>query len=166
MTKKSFQPVVAHGAKLLILGSLPGDASLAQQEYYAYKHNVFWRIMGSMLHFDPTCTYQERLRHLTDHGIALWDVLGAGERLGSLDSNIRGEIPNDIPGLLRDYSDIKTICCNGGASYRFLKKHFPSLFDEGRAIYQMPSTSPAAASIKYEQKREAYRKVLQPIITP
>ena len=113
--KHSFAPVARPDARFLILGSLPGEESLRQAQYYAHKRNAFWRIMGELWNFDPALPYAERLEALMLHRIALWDVAGSGFRPGSLDSNLKLERPNDIPALLARCPGIRRIGCNGGS---------------------------------------------------
>ncbi len=158
--KQSFPPVAGEGARVLLLGSLPGEESLRQGQYYAFRYNAFWRILGELLAFDPALPYPERLESLRRGGVALWDVAHSGIRQGSLDLNLRQVIPNDIPGLLRRCPGIVRIGCNGGTAFRLLKKFHPELFDGCRSIVQLPSTSPAAAGIPYAVKREAFRRLL------
>ena len=153
----SFPPSADGGARILILGSMPGVESLRMQQYYAFRHNVFWRIMGEIWSFAPQLPYAERLAALRAHGVALWDVLADCERAGSLDTAIARPAPNDIPGLLRQCPAIGKICCNGGASGRYLKRFFPDL---GVPIVVLPSTSPAAARWRYAEKLAAYREAL------
>lgn len=95
--------------------------------------------------------------------MGLWDVVASGVRPGSLDQHISQEQPNDIAALLECFPGIGTVCCNGTASHKYLKRYFPELFlRETPAIIQMPSTSPAAARLTYEQKFRAYEEVLLP----
>ncbi len=159
MLKKSFAPVAHVSSRVLILGSLPGDESLRQGRYYAYGRNAFWPLMGRLLGFDSALPYEDRLAALEAGGVALWDVISCGTRRGSLDSEIREERPNDIPGLLERCPGIRAICCNGTAAFRFLKRFFPVLFEGGLPVYQMPSTSPAAARLTFEQKYRVYEEV-------
>jgi len=93
---QSLAPVAHANAKVLILGSMPGAESLAQQQYYAHPRNAFWPIMASLYGFAADLPYALRLQQLTAHGVALWDVLAYCEREGSLDSAIRNEQPNDF----------------------------------------------------------------------
>ena len=153
MSLRSFPPVAGRGARVLILGSMPGGESLRRQQYYAHPRNAFWPVMGMLFGFDPALSYPERLDALKRAGVALWDTLAGCERSGSLDSNIREPEPNDITGLLRKHPGIRTVCCNGTASFGFLKKYHPALFDRpGLEILRLPSTSPAAALYSFEEK--------------
>ena len=137
---RSFAYSADESARVLILGSMPGAESLRQRQYYAFKHNAFWRIMGEICGFSPDLPYPERLAELRRHGVALWDVLAACERPGSLDSSIRAARPNDIPGLVEKLPRLEKILCNGGAARNYLRRFFPEL-----EAQQLPSTSPAAA---------------------
>ena len=162
MSLRSFPPAAAKGVRVLVLGSMPGVESLRQQQYYAHPRNAFWRIMGRLFGFSPELPYDQRLEELNRAGVALWDSLAGCERSGSLDSNIREPVPNDIPGFLKKYPAIHAIFCNGAASYQFLKKYHGALF--GRSdltIRQMPSTSPAAAMYSFEQKLQQWSVVRQ-----
>ena len=155
MTARSFPYSADEDARILVLGSMPGAESLRQQQYYAFKHNAFWRIMGEVYGFSPELPYPERLAELRRCGVALWDVLAACERPGSLDSDIRGARPNDIPALVSKLPKLERILCNGGASRNFLRRFFPEL-----AAEQLPSTSPAAARFTYAEKLAAWRAAL------
>ena len=157
MSLHSFPPVVRKDARILILGSMPGGESLRRQQYYAHPRNAFWRIMGTLFGFSPDLPYEDRLKALKKHHAALWDSLAGCDRSGSLDTNIRNPEPNDISGLLKQNPSIRTIFCNGSASFQFLKKYHPRLFaDPELEIIQLPSTSPAAAVYSFEEKLERW----------
>ena len=163
--KYSFKPVVAAGCRVLVLGSLPGDASLQAAEYYAHPRNAFWGVIGRLCGFAPQLPYEERLARLTAAGVGLWDVVGAGVRPGSLDADIREVQPNDIPALLREYPDLCMICCNGGTAHRYLKRYYPALFCRaGLQVVPLPSTSPAAARLSFEAKYLAYESAIAPLL--
>ena len=153
MSLRSFAPVAGKDARVLILGSMPGGESLRRRQYYAHPRNAFWKIMGILFGFPPELTYEARLHQLQLRHVALWDALAGCERDGSLDSNIRDPEPNDIAGLLKRHPSIRAIFCNGGASYRFLKKYHAGLFSRPELeIIPLPSTSPAAAVYSIEEK--------------
>ena len=153
--QKSFAYSADENARVLVLGSMPGAESLRQHQYYAFKHNAFWRIMGEVYGFSPELPYLERLARLRDNGVALWDVLAECVRPGSLDSDIRAARPNDIPWLVKRLPHLEKILCNGGASRSYLRRFFPEL--DAR---QLPSTSPAAARFSYAEKLAAWRAAL------
>lgn len=154
--KSSFSPVFSPDAGILILGSLPGDASLGKNEYYGHPRNAFWRIVAECFHFDPAEDYEIRLEILRRNRVAVWDVVSSGVRPGSLDSDIRAVIPNDIPRLVASLPELRLICCNGGTAYSLLKRFFPELWKSSLEIVRLPSTSPAAARLPYEEKRRIY----------
>ena len=143
---KSFNPSIDNNSYILILGSMPGVKSLAEQQYYAHPQNRFWKVMGAICNeqnfhdFD----YNLKLKTLLKNNIALWDTLKTCKRDGSLDSDIQNETPNNIRKLLKKYSNIKTICLNGNKSYSAFKKYFPDLLEKYNC-HKMPSTSPANA---------------------
>ena len=112
--KQGLAPVVGDNAKFLILGSLPGDESLRRQEYYGNPKNMFWKVIGNVLGEAAPSSYPEKLAFLKGHGIALWDVLQAADREGSLDANIQNEEFNDLEGLLQEHPSISVIALNGG----------------------------------------------------
>ena len=156
---RSFPPVWRADAELLVLGSMPGAESLRQQQYYAFRHNAFWPIMGTLFHFDHTLPYPERLRHLVENRVALWDVLQRCERDGSLDADIRHAVPNDLPGLLGQCPRLRRIFCNGSAAAMHFRRNFPRL---APMMTPLPSTSPAAARLRPEQKLQAWRQAIWP----
>ena len=155
--QKSFPYSADENARVLVLGSMPGAESLRQQQYYAFRHNAFWRIMGEVYGFSPELPYLERLAELRRHGVALWDVLAECVRPGSLDSDIRAARPNDIPGLVKKLPRLEKIICNGGAARNYLRRFFPKL-----EAQQLPSTSPAAARFTYAEKLFRWRAALVP----
>ena len=118
--------------------------------------------MGELFGFDHLLPYGERLAELRRNRVALWDVVGSGVRPGSLDAAIREHRPNDIPGLLARCPGIRVIGCNGSTSHKLLKRHYPELFGRGGlTILALPSTSPAAARLRYEEKLAAFREMLR-----
>ena len=153
----SFPPVWRKDAEILILGSMPGTESLRMRQYYAFRHNAFWKIMGDLFQFDNLLPYPERLNLLRQNHVALWDVLQACEREGSLDSNIQNAEPNDIPWLLAQCPGLRWIYCNGSAAACHFRRFFPTL---APMMVQLPSTSPAAARLKYGQKLAAWSVIV------
>ncbi len=158
-------PIGDERARVLILGSFPGEASLAAARYYGHPRNHFWRLVGSVI-AEPldTMAYDERIARLVAHRIALWDVIATCEREGSLDTAIRGEVPNDIAGLLARWTDIGTIAFNGGKAASYRRRI--ALFDEARGatIVVLPSSSPANATHSLAVKQAAWDAALGPVL--
>lgn len=158
---RSFPPAAAADARILILGSMPGRASLEAGEYYAHPRNLFWTIMGELAGARPCLPYPARIAALAEAGIALWDVLGECEREGSLDSAIRAEAPNDLSGFLRGHAGIRRLCFNGGKAWQSFRRHFPALAARDDLLLRpLPSTSPAHAGMSAERKGAAWREGL------
>lgn len=162
----SFPPQIADGCRVLILGTAPSVRSLAMQQSYAHAQNLFWPLMGEMFDAGPELEYAERIRRLHRHGIGIWDVLASCERSGSLDSAIvrASEIANDIPGLLAEQPSIAAIGLNGGHAQRSFRRlvlpDIPAERRETLVLLDLPSTSPANASISRPRKREQWRRLL------
>lgn len=162
----SFPPVCDKDATMLILGSMPGRASLQAQQYYAHPQNAFWRILGHLLGFPSDLPYPQRLEQLTSRGIALWDVLHSCTRHSSLDSDIEETsiIPNAIAQLLSEHAGIRRIYFNGSKAEQAFRRHVaPALSARGTELIclRLPSTSPAHASRSFQDKVEAWRIVVR-----
>ena len=153
----SFLPIIDNESKILILGSIPGVKSLEMQQYYAHPQNKFWKIICEIFNEEFTTNYQQRIEILEKHHIALWDVIDTCERKGSLDSEIRNEEANKIEELLQNFPNIKAIFCNGQKSYKNLQKILLKEFH--LPIIVLPSTSPAHASLRYEEKLLSWQKI-------
>ena len=155
----SFPPYINGDATVLILGTMPGAMSLFKQEYYAHKHNAFWKIMYTLYSELPVPDdFEAKKKLLGQNNIALWDVLKNCEREGSLDTNIKNHTENDIEGLLAQYPNIRKILFNGKESYKYFQRKFGTIENVG--IIVLPSTSPAN-TIKFEKKLEAWREALR-----
>jgi hypoxanthine-DNA glycosylase len=157
---RSFPPLVGLQPRVLILGSMPGIASLNANRYYAHPRNQFWPMLGALLGFDPQADYARRVQALHQAGIAVWDVLAECERDGSLDSAIdrHSEQPNDIPGLLAAHPSIRTLLLNGQKAAASFRRHHHGL-DLDTAI--LPSTSPAHASMGATEKFAHWHRALR-----
>lgn len=143
MKVQSFPPVIDERAKVLVLGSMPGTASLDKGQYYGHPRNHFWPVVYGLFGEQPSPGYDERIAYAQKRGLALWDTIAACRREGSLDANIQDESPNDIPGLLARYPGIVCIACNGSKSYDTFNKYFGShSLCAHIPLLKLPSTSP------------------------
>jgi double-stranded uracil-DNA glycosylase len=152
-----FPPVSDGRARVLILGSLPGQRSLQLRQYYGQPRNAFWEIMGRLFNAGPELPYAERTRRLVDSSVALWDVCAAAHRPGSLDSSISraSVVTNAFADFLGAHRRIGLICFNGStAAALYSSSVLPDLPEAFRGIpvAALPSTSPAHASMSFEQK--------------
>ena len=161
---RSFAPIAGSSARVLILGTMPGAASLKAREYYAHPRNAFWRILAAALGFDCTLDYATRTQALVDADIAVWDVLRSCEREGSLDARIdpASIVVNDFAGFFRRHPGIDRVCFNGATAEALYKRHvLDALAATVRPSYvRLPSTSPANASISAAAKARAWRAAL------
>lgn len=156
-------PVIAQDCRVLVLGSMPGAASLSRQQYYAHPRNRFWPLMSAFCGFDAALPYEARIRALQAAGVGLWDVMGACEREGSLDADIvRGsEQPNPIGEYLHHLPALRAIALNGGKAAKVFEQHIQPVLPRqalGRwVLWRLPSTSPANASFGAERLRQAWQ---------
>ena len=164
LRKAAFAPVVDAATRVLILGSLPGDMSLAADRYYANPRNRFWQLAGEVIDRSnlPDLDYEERLAALLSSGIGLWDAVASAERPGSLDSAIRNVQPAALLDLARSMPQLQAVAFNGKASAKISR---PQLADAGYVLIDLPSSSPAHAAKSYEQKQQAWL-CLRQFLTP
>ena len=157
-------PVSRPDARVLLLGSMPGAASLAQQQYYGHPRNHFWPMMAELFGFDADLPYSERLQALQRSRVALWDVLQHCERKGSLDSAIRNEIPNDFAGFFQHHPQLQLIAFNGKkAEASFCKLVLPNvMLPKGCSLLGLPSSSPANAGISRQARWQAWAQLAAP----
>ena len=148
--KRSFPPVIDAQARVLVLGTLPGEESLRRGEYYAHPRNLFWPIIFALFGEAPALSYTERLAFLKAHRIAAWDVCEIGERERSADSKIRLERPNAIDRLLDQHPLIRAVAFNGTTARRLYDRYFPRR--AALTYLALPSTSPAHATIGFSAK--------------
>ncbi|MDR1679678.1 MAG: DNA-deoxyinosine glycosylase [Prevotellaceae bacterium] len=156
--KASFPPLVYTDTNILILGSLPGEASLAAQEYYAYPQNRFWKTIAAVTRESAPSCYDEKKRMLQKHRIGLWDLAKTARREGSLDSNMTDETVNDIDRLLQSFPQIHTVAFNGKKAQVLFDKNFNR--NSGIRYLALPSTSPANAGFSFEKLCEAWQKII------
>ena len=154
-------PLVCADTRLLVLGSFPGAASLAAQQYYGHPQNQFWRILqaiyASNAYSMGGSSYEYRSNWMLSHGVGLWDVYASCEREGSLDSQIRNAEVNDFAALRQRCPQLRAVAHNGAESFR----HTARLENLGLPTVRLPSTSPANASWSFERKLAAWREVFE-----
>lgn len=159
----SFPPVSTPEAKILILGSMPGKASLAANQYYAHPRNLFWPIMGELFSTGPERPYAERLQILQAQGVALWDVLKECFRVSALDSDIveASIVPNDFVDFFARHPGIHHVFFNGTKAEQAFRKyalpeltHLPAV-----ELVRLPSTSPANAAIPAADRLAQWREI-------
>ena len=154
----AFGPVAPPGARVLILGSMPSEASLAMGFYYGHPRNAFWRVLSDIYEVPLPETVPDKIALLERHDIALWDVLESCRREGSLDSAIREPAVNDFSGLFGRCPRIGRVLFNGGTACALFMKHCAGAMD-GRQWARLPSTSPAY-TLSYERKLARWRQAL------
>jgi hypoxanthine-DNA glycosylase len=165
----SFPPIANNNAQILILGSMPGRASLAAHQYYAHPQNHFWRIMAQLLDVETDSSYEARIKAVKSARIAVWDVLQSCTREGSLDSRIARDtrIANDFPAFFQTCAQITHVFFNGAkAETCFRQQVLPELGDTSLTYLRLPSTSPAHASVSFAQTLKEWRDILPPAATP
>jgi len=161
---QSFEPVIGSNPRIIILGSMPGVASLEAVQYYAHPRNAFWPIMGALFGFDHAVEYDVRVGEIQKLPIILWDSLQSCHRPGSLDSSIDGDSAqaNNFPALLKRFPEIRAIFFNGATSEKYFRRlalpNLPAL--DTVELVRLPSTSPAHAGLSFEQKLSAWRQIL------
>jgi hypoxanthine-DNA glycosylase len=157
---QSFPPIIGPNARILILGSIPGAASLAANEYYAHPRNLFWRIIADLLDIDPLLDYSSKTQALITAQIAVWDVMKSCYRPGSLDAAIDKQsiVANDFNALFKNHPQIQQVFFNGAtAEQSFRRLVLPGLNCLQLSLQRLPSTSPAHAAISYQQKLAHWR---------
>lgn len=152
--------------QILILGSLPSVASVTQQQYYAHPQNAFWRIIEALFAECRLLDYAQRIELLNQHRIALWDVIASAKREGSLDSAIEADsiVVNDIIGLLNTFPSLHSIYLNGGSAATLFKRHIAQHLPRPLSVVTLPSTSPANARLRFEEKLAQWRVVREEVL--
>ena len=159
--KQGLPPVAPADARLFILGSLPGEASLAARRYYAHPQNQFWRLLGAAIGEDlAALDYDVRLRRLGERRIGVWDVIASAERRGSLDQAIRSADHNRVEQLRHDFPELRALAFNGSTAAAAGRRLLGTA--EGLTLIELPSSS-AANTRPFAQKAEAW-SVLAEII--
>lgn len=166
---EGFPPIAGPDARVLVLGTCPSVASLAARRYYGHPRNAFWPIMEAIFAGGGSLDYSERAELLVANRVALWDVLHAAVRPGSLDSDIVSgtEVPNDVVGFLAEHPGIRAILFNGTAAESLFRR-FVSSGDlpDGLEFRRLPSTSPAHAGRTFGVKLGLWRDALMPYLQP
>ncbi|MCH8550969.1 MAG: DNA-deoxyinosine glycosylase [Natronospirillum sp.] len=162
---QSFPPIEPASAQVLILGSMPGRASLQAQRYYAHPRNAFWPIMSTLLGFDLELPYEQRLARLQAAGVGLWDVLQTCTRDSSLDSDIveSSIVANDFAGWFERHPGTQAVLCNGRKAWESYRRHvLPALPapSAGLPLHCLPSTSPAYAAMSFSDKLKTWQAAL------
>ena len=163
--QSGFPPVAREDAKILILGSMPGQRSLAEQQYYAYPQNSFWPVIYRLLNSENTLDYGQKRRLLLDNHIALWDVLKKCERKGSLDADInpRTIALNDFQSFFSRHRVIKAVFFNGARAEQLFRRGVLQALTQiapAPDYHRLPSTSPAHAALGFEEKCSRWRVIL------
>lgn len=158
----SFPPAIGAGCRVLILGSMPGDASIRAGQYYAHKQNAFWQLSYAVWDQNmPDSGYESRLSFLRAHSIGLWDVAKTCRRKGSSDAAIRDVTVNDFTGLFAKHPSIHTVCFNGRTAWTLFQRH--ALCAAGnRRLILLPSSSPAH-TMPFSEKLAAWRAVREAV---
>ncbi|PSJ16455.1 DNA-deoxyinosine glycosylase [Nitrosomonas supralitoralis] len=163
-TIHSFAPIAGIHAKILILGSMPGEASLAENQYYAHPRNVFWPIMAPLLQIQVNTSYEEKIIALKSSPIALWDVLKSCSRTGSLDSMIDTEtqIINNFAAFFSLHREITHVFFNGGKAETCFRRNVILDKDSGAiTLSRLPSTSPANARLSFDARYRIWHQMIK-----
>lgn len=160
---QGFAPLSDSRARVLVLGSIPGTASLRLGQYYGHPRNSFWPIMAALFGFDAAAPYAQRVAALLNRRVAVWDVLAACERPGSLDADIvaASTQPNDFADFFARHTQIRRVCFNGAMAESLYRRHVvPQLGHQPLLEFvRLPSTSPAHAGMSLSAKRVAWQAV-------
>ncbi len=159
----SFQPIVDSHARILILGSMPGQASLSANQYYAHRRNAFWPIFAQLLPISADAPYEEKVHALQLSHIALWDVLKSCKRTGSLDSRIEPDAQtiNDFQSFFHTHKKITHVFFNGGKAEACFKRYVSPTYDLGLIqCSRLPSTSPANARLSFADKCRIWHEMI------
>jgi double-stranded uracil-DNA glycosylase len=158
-----FDPIAGPDARVLVLGTVPGQRSLDEDQYYAHSRNALWSIMQALFAGGAQLDYPSRIEMLVDAHVAVWDVLRSVERNGSLDSAIvtDSEVPNDIAGFLAAHPAVETVFFNGAKAEEQFQRHVLGtvVHDRRLRFHCLPSTSPANTKMTAAMKLEAWRAV-------
>lgn len=160
---KAFKPIATPQSRILILGTMPGEKSLQLQEYYGNRGNQFWRIMFSIFKKELSHDYDEKINLLTKHHIALWDVLAYCHRQGSLDSNIKNEVPNDFESFYKAHPGITHVFFSSKNAAAYYDKYVGRKI--GLTYATLPSPSGAYAAMPFAKKLETWAHTIAPVLS-
>ncbi|WP_373975698.1 DNA-deoxyinosine glycosylase [Chitinibacter sp. SCUT-21] len=156
-TKECLAPIFDQGCRILILGSLPGDASLQAGHYYAHPRNAFWPIMASLLQINfCSLSFEQRYEQLRLHHIGLWDVIASAQRQGSLDSALQSINGNRLDEMISRLAKLELVIFNGKTAAKHGQKYIPSYISTSTA----PSTSPAY-TLSQSEKTAQWNAIFQ-----
>jgi hypoxanthine-DNA glycosylase len=159
MYKKALSPLVENSSKILILGTMPGEQSIAKQQYYGNPGNQFWKILFSIFNEDFSLSYEDRKALVRKHKIALWNVLSSCLRQGSSDAKITDEKANDLGSFLKQYPNIKHIFFESKTAFRYFEKYNIPL--KNITYMTLPSTSGLNAGLSKDAKTESWKIVAE-----
>ena len=157
MRKSAFPPIVARDTRVLILGSLPGEASLAAGRYYAHPQNQFWRLIGGAIGRElHELDYEARLKALREAGVGLWDTVASALRMGSLDAALREVESAGLADLVATLPELRAVGFNGATSARLGRR---ALGETALALIDLPSSSPAYAAMPFAEKAQIWGRL-------
>ena len=157
MRKSAFPPIVAPDTRVLILGSLPGEASLAAGRYYAHPQNQFWRLIGGAIGRElQALDYEARLKALREAGVGLWDTVASALRMGSLDAALREVESAALADLIATLPELRAVGFNGATSARLGRR---ALGETALALIDLPSSSPAYAAMPFAEKAQIWGRL-------
>jgi hypoxanthine-DNA glycosylase len=157
--KSSFDPISDSNSKILILGTMPGDKSIELNEYYAHSGNRFWKIIAEITENDIPRNYDDKKKLLLKSQIAIWDVVYKAERKGSLDIEIKKEVPNNLNKFIKEHKKLKIIVFNGKKSETLFNKYFKRETDI--KYISLPSTSPANTRLSYDKLCKIWSEIIK-----
>jgi hypoxanthine-DNA glycosylase len=163
-----FPPIAAPDARVLILGSLPSVKSVEIQQYYGHPQNSFWRVMDELFEVGIELPYSDRVARLLRNHVAVWDVLAASVRPGSLDAAIVESTAraNNFRAFFREQTELRLVCFNGKAATKLFERLVAPSLEKGSNTLEfktLPSTSPAHASMTFADKLECWRVLLDAV---
>ncbi len=160
--KKAFAPIVNRECEILILGTMPGEKSLELQQYYGNRGNQFWKLLFTMFNREISHDYNDRLNLIKEYNIALWDVLEFCERVGSLDSNIKNEKPNNFELFYTKYPNIKYVFFSSKNAAAYYERYVGR---KSHIVYEiLPSPSGANATKSFNEKLDIWSEKILPLI--